>query len=144
MDLIKYSTTWIKWSRKQFCNHAYQFGNKLFTEATPVSLHTMFKCSNKGKSLPYLELKKKIFIHISNTMELENQSFQARVSIIMTLKWEMTLLNFKYATVQVPHVNILHLWLILFSYYCCISSTEIVSKINTYELITWNWFADNM
>jgi hypothetical protein len=50
----------------------------------------------------------------------------------------MTLLNFKYTTVQAPYVNILHLWLILFNYICCISITETASNINGYPLVTQN------
>lgn len=52
-----------------------------------------------------------------------------------TLKEKMTLLNFKYTTVQAPYVNILHPWLILFNYFCCISIMETVRKINSYALV---------
>jgi len=50
--------------------------NTLLCRATMVSLHNILKFFNNEKSPPYLELKLKVFFHISNIREPENQRCQ--------------------------------------------------------------------
>ena len=103
------------------------FGNTLFCGATIVSLHNILKFFNNEKSQPHLELKMKVFFHISNIREPENQSCQPNNPLEFS------------STQQCKHnVDILHLFLIFFNYICCNSITETASNIKNYAHVTWN------
>jgi hypothetical protein len=104
----------------------------LFCGATIVSLHNILKFFNNEKSPPHLELKMKVLFHISNIREPENQSCQPN-----NLSNKDDPLEFQvHKRLQAQYINILHLWLILFSYIWCISITETASNINSYALDT--------